>query len=89
MLMVVYWLWTGYIVDCKLMIFVIFIKFLYCEFIVLKHFYIDMFTDRILGFLTVTGVFFIPNFCFRRFRNTDIIFVFGVTIFNFIFDKKI
>jgi hypothetical protein len=37
---------------------------------------------------TVTGVFSAPNFCFRCFRNTDIISVSGVTVFDFVSDKK-
>jgi hypothetical protein len=61
------------------MIFVIFIKFLYCEFIVLKHFYIDMFTDRILYSDRYRCIFCIElpfsmflkyqyRFCFRSYR---------------------
>jgi hypothetical protein len=36
----------------------------------------------------VTGVFFAPNFRFRCFRNTDIVSVFGVIVFDFVSDKK-
>jgi hypothetical protein len=38
--------------------------------------------------LTVTGVFSAPNFRFRCFRNTDIVYVYGVTVFDFVSDKK-
>jgi hypothetical protein len=38
--------------------------------------------------LTVTGVFSAPNFRFRCFRNTDIVSVSGVTIFDIVSDKK-
>jgi hypothetical protein len=37
---------------------------------------------------TVTGVFSAPNFRFRCFRNTDIVSVSGVTVFDFVSDKK-
>jgi hypothetical protein len=47
----------------------------------------DMFTDRI-WISTVTSVFSAPNFRFRCFRNTDIVSVFGVTVFDFVSDKK-
>jgi hypothetical protein len=37
---------------------------------------------------TGTDIFFVPNFRFRCFRNTDIVFASEVTVFDFIFDKK-
>jgi hypothetical protein len=33
-------------------------------------------------------VFSALNFCFRCFRNTDTVSVFGVTVFDFVSDKK-
>ena len=37
---------------------------------------------------TGTDVFFVPNFRFRCFRNTDIVSVSEVTVFDFVSDKK-
>jgi hypothetical protein len=36
----------------------------------------------------VTNVFFVPNFCFQRFRITYVISVSGVIIFYFVSNKK-
>jgi hypothetical protein len=36
----------------------------------------------------VTGVIFVPNFCFRWFRITDVIFVSGVTVSDLVSEKK-
>ena len=36
----------------------------------------------------VTGVIFVPNFRFRCFRITDIVFVSGVTVFDLVSEKK-
>jgi hypothetical protein len=63
------------------MVFVIF-----CQLCCIMKF--DMFTDRILDFDRYRGVFSAPNFRFRCFRNTDIVSVSGVTVFDFVFDKK-
>jgi hypothetical protein len=37
---------------------------------------------------TGTDVFFVPNFRFRCFRNTDIVSVSKVTVSDFVSDKK-
>jgi hypothetical protein len=37
---------------------------------------------------TGTDVFFVPNFWFWCFRNTDIVFISEVTVFDFVSDKK-
>jgi hypothetical protein len=47
----------------------------------------DMFTDHILDFDRYRCIS-TPNFRFRCFRNTDIVSVSGVTIFDFVSDKK-
>jgi hypothetical protein len=66
--------------NSEIVVFVLFCQ-LYCT---VKF---DMFTDRILGFDRY-GIFSAPNFRFRCFRNTDIVFVSGVTAFDFVSDKK-
>jgi hypothetical protein len=61
--------------NCEFVVFVIF-----CQICCILKF--DMFTDRIFG------VFSAPNFRFRCFRNTDTGSVSGVTVFDFVSDKK-
>jgi hypothetical protein len=74
--------------------FVILVNLLYCELVVFVIFCqlccimkFDMFTV-VFKISTVTGVFSAPNFRFRCFRNTDIVSVSGVTVFDFVSDKK-
>jgi hypothetical protein len=66
--------------NCELVVFVIF-----CQLCCIVKF--DMFTDRILDFDRYWCIFR-TNFRFRCFRNTDIISVSGVTVFDFVSDKK-
>jgi hypothetical protein len=66
--------------NCELVVFVIF-----CQLCCIVKF--DMFTDRILDFDCYRCIF-APNFRFRCFRNTDIVSVSIVTVFDFVSDKK-
>jgi hypothetical protein len=66
--------------NCELVVIVIF-----CQLCCIVKF--DMFTDRILDFDRYRCVFR-TDFCFRCFRNTDIVSVSGVTVFDFVSDKK-
>jgi hypothetical protein len=66
--------------NCELVVFVVF-----CQLCCIMKF--DMFTDRILDFDRYR-LFSAPNFRFRCFRNTDIVSVSGVTVFDFVSDKK-
>jgi hypothetical protein len=62
---------------------VVFVMF--CQFCFIVKF--DMFNDRILDFDRYRCIS-APNFCFRCFRNTDIVSVSGVIVFDFVSDKN-
>jgi hypothetical protein len=63
-------------------VFVIFVNF-----VVLWYLHIDMVTDCILD-SDRYRCFFVPNFRFRWFRNTDVVSVSGITVSDFVSDKK-
>jgi hypothetical protein len=66
--------------NCELVVFVIF-----CQLCCIVKF--DMFTDCILDFDRYRCIFRI-KLSLRCFRNTNIVFVSGINVFDFIFDKK-
>jgi hypothetical protein len=66
--------------NYEFVVFVIFCQ-LYC---IVKF---DMFTDRILDFDRYWCIFR-TKLSFPMFRNTDIVSVSGVTVFDFVSDKK-
>jgi NADH:ubiquinone oxidoreductase subunit B-like Fe-S oxidoreductase len=66
--------------NCELVVFVIF-----CQLCCIMKF--DIFTDCILDSDRYRCIFR-TNFRFRCFRNTDIVSVSGVTVFDFVSDKN-
>jgi hypothetical protein len=58
-----------------------------CELVILGYFYIGMFIDYVLNSDRYRYIF-VPIFRFRCFRNTNIVSVSGVTVFNFVSNKN-
>jgi hypothetical protein len=52
------------------------------------HIFILIWLPIVFKVLTGTNVFFVSNFRFRYFRNTEIVSVFEVTVSDFVSDKK-